>query len=400
MKSDGVTTLTGVSGVSISLSIGSTDSSGNVVNNNLGAAIAFPLTLAITSGVSPSQDDWKILSSGVFTFTAAYTGWNSGSVTTSIVTNKLIDLSVSITVTVYTYFVFSATISLKGEDGQSYLLLTSITIANSNPLVLIGTLQKSTSTGSATFSDLYYTDGGEFTWTITCDSSSYSESYSISVTKSKMAINLVASDGTINNSNDVLTATITVKNTNSGTTEASFAHTIKVSLTTISSTSGDVLSGTKEGPTSGGILILNDLKILSSGNFELTAESTGLDPIPVPVSIINFVKSIELSTTATIIEMYTEFTITVTITGIDENLYIIGDTITLVPVPSASAAVNTIGQINSDGTIDFIVYAILPQQTLSFTATASSSSVSSSTITVSFNKPKLKITANPTVISI
>lgn len=213
-----------------------------------------------------------------------------------------------------------------------------------------------------------------------------------------MVIVLSTSDNSaVDDSTDIIKATVTVKDIEAGTVESLYSHSITVSLTYISSFSGTVLDGTKTMSTTAGVAELPNLKILSSGTFDFTATSTGLDPIPVRVTIVNHVKTITLSGPSTT-ELYTKFTILVAITGNDDNPYISSKSVTLVANPSASVTITSNPQTNFVGSLQFTVYSTT--SSVSFTATVADSAIVSNSLSIAFNTPLLKLSASPTVFFI
>lgn len=158
------------------------DSSNNVIPEANGKSI----TLAITCSISPcsgtkispltssivlvsgegSVADVLILSSGIFKFEVSYGDWTSFSITTGFITNKVKTLTTSGLTDLTTFFNFDVTLTLKGDDDLNFIQTATITITDTN-LGLTGTKQAPNSSGTVTFSNLYYTLNGSYAWTLT-----------------------------------------------------------------------------------------------------------------------------------------------------------------------------------------------------------------------------------------
>lgn len=126
-------------------------------------------SLYVTSGTATSSS-YKILSSGKFVFTASYSTWTIGSANSGTVTNKIASYDLNVPTNVYTYFYFTPSLTLKGEDSQLFLLATTVTISDGSSGKLQGTLSASNNGGTVAFSAMYYNDGfteNSVAWTFT-----------------------------------------------------------------------------------------------------------------------------------------------------------------------------------------------------------------------------------------
>lgn len=126
-------------------------------------------SLYVTSGTATSSS-YKILSSGNFVFTASYSTWTSGSANTGTITNNIASCDLNVPNPIYTYYYFTPSLTLKGEDSQLFLLATTVTISDVPSGKLQGTLSASNSGGTVTFTPMYYNNGfdsGTVAWSFT-----------------------------------------------------------------------------------------------------------------------------------------------------------------------------------------------------------------------------------------
>lgn len=151
-------------------------------------------TITTTSNGQGTSVSEKIISSGTFTFTASCTGMSSSSatdVTISSIHLSQISLSLS-TGPYYTFFNFDLSVTLIGEDGNNFLLTTSITLSDNSSGHLIGSPLIYTNTnGLHTYSGFYYKmDGAPWTLTVASTTSPYSLQNTITMTVVKSVISV------------------------------------------------------------------------------------------------------------------------------------------------------------------------------------------------------------------
>lgn len=130
-------------------------------------SIIDPVTTSITlASGQASITNVKILSSGIFTFQVSYSNWAVSTVTTGFITNKVKTLTISGLTSLTTFFNFNAILTLKGDDDLNFIQTATITITDTNT-GLTGTKQAPNSSGTVTFSNLYYSVSGAYSWTLT-----------------------------------------------------------------------------------------------------------------------------------------------------------------------------------------------------------------------------------------
>ena len=115
----------------------------------------------------------RIYTAGTFTITATCSTYTSAVSSSLTITNYVDSIAIATSTTTPTKnFLFTITVTLKGEDSTAYTG-GSVTITLSDSLsYLAGTTQVTTSTGTATFSSIYLTTSGTQTIiTATCPSS-------------------------------------------------------------------------------------------------------------------------------------------------------------------------------------------------------------------------------------
>lgn len=179
--------LTGAAGFSVVFSMSCTAS--YTCSNSDAVLSPIVSSISIVSGKG-SVSSIKILSSGRFTAQASYSTWTITPALTSDVTNLVKDISFSIPSSIYSYFDFTVTISLTGEDDYGFILSCLLTLSDNSSGGLQGILTSEAATSSRTFSDLYYSKSGSFTITATVSTYTKSDSTGIIITPSVIVIDL------------------------------------------------------------------------------------------------------------------------------------------------------------------------------------------------------------------
>lgn len=147
------------------------------------------------------------------------------------------------------------------------------------------------------------------------------------------------------------------------------------------------ISGTVTGYTSGSVLTLSNLRILSSGTFTLTVASPGLVSIASSLfAITNYVYTIAIVSSIPSPSVNFSFTITATLKGEDGNLFTGIETASLT---STSTVFGTTSGTNSGGTIVFTIYY---SSSGAYTVTVTCASKSAS-LSLNVLPDTLKITA-------
>lgn len=150
-------------------------------------------SITTTSNGQGTSVSEKIISSGTFTLTASCTGMSSSSTDITISSNHLSQINLSLTLgPYYTFFNFDLLVTLIGEDGNNFLMSTSITLSDNSSGQLIGSSLTYTNTnGLHTYSALYYKmDGSPWTLTVASTTSSYIMQNTITITVVKSVISV------------------------------------------------------------------------------------------------------------------------------------------------------------------------------------------------------------------
>ena len=317
------------------ITIGVYDNTGTYLENSVSQyTVIISLSSGVLSGISSMQStngiaefsNLRILSDGYFTITATSVGIVSVTSSYLPITNFLYSITATASPSsVSTNFNTVITVSLKGEDNNPFNQTSTVTISQNNDLV--GALSDITSSGTATFT-VYFTKSGSKSLTIS--SGSKTTSLSVNVLQNKIKIISISPLNVISikllTSLNVFSLNIQVTD-NPGVTLSS-ANGVYPILLTLSSSG--VLSGINSLSTTSGEVTFSNLRILSQGTFTIAASSNDLiSDITQSLPIINYVYYviIEAETLNPSINFY--FTITVTIKGEDNKLFLSSSTISL-----------------------------------------------------------------------
>lgn len=367
--------------------------SGETCSDNVYSPIG---TVSVTTDASSTgtASGLMILSSGIFEFSSTYESWGVTKYTTSSITNYVKSISKNVTPSsnYYTYFEFSVKVDLTGDDDAIFILSVTISISDTSGGTLSGDLSETVSTGTHTFSSLYYALDGDYDWSIYTNSGSVSLPHSITIQKSVIIMTIIES---IDSSDDLFTVSISIKDTAEGTLESSYSHSIVLSLVGqedgTTPQSGTIWTYSEPQSTSSGTLSFENLKILSSGTFIIKASSSGLeDAESIVYDVKNKVKTIKITTTYSDITTYMNFDVKVCLFGEDDKDFLLDATITLTADPDIGT---TDPKSASSSCATFTVYtSIFSNIVFSATTNKDIEEVTCEDLTVVINKPKLKIT--------
>lgn len=163
--------------------------------NNIDPALT---SVTLSSGTVTFYSQ-KILSSGTFIFTASGTGLTSGTLEVGPITNaiKSINTSLDPINTYYTYYDYTITVTLIGSDDNNFILSTTLTITSTNGY--LATITESNTSGTFSFSNKYFTNGGADTITIATNPYVNSKPVSLTITKSKIILEFDPVDSIVRN---------------------------------------------------------------------------------------------------------------------------------------------------------------------------------------------------------
>lgn len=131
------------------------------------------------------------------------------------------------------------------------------------------------------------------------------------------------------------------------------AYDISITLS-LSPTGG--LSGTLTGTTSSGSVTFTGLRILSAGSFSVVASFETMSSVSTsPLTIQNFLYSIEIACGSDTQTVVFPFTVTVTLKGEDDEVFIGTDTVTLTE-SGGSAIIGTASMSAVSGIASFLIY--------------------------------------------
>lgn len=161
------------------------------------------------------------------------------------------------------------------------------------------------------------------------------------------------------------------------------------------------MSGDLTKSTISGVATYSSLKVLSSGLFQLTGTSPGLDPVnSSSFRVSSELKSITLSASPTSVELYTNFDITINLVGEDNSAYLASAEVTLTTNDATAVTISSTNPSSTtSGTIAFTIQAI-KSGSFSFTAAVTGKVITSNTLSMTFLVPKLRLTVNGAVIFI
>jgi hypothetical protein len=125
---------------------------------------------------------------------------SSTAVDVTITSIKLIEIGLSLSAgPYYTFFNFDLSVTLTGEDGNNFLLTTSVTLSDDSSGHLIGSPLTYTNTnGLHTYSGFYYKmDGAPWTLTVSSTTSPYVLDNTITMTVIKSVISVSVNSSVI-----------------------------------------------------------------------------------------------------------------------------------------------------------------------------------------------------------
>jgi len=141
---------------------------------------------------------------------------------------------------------------------------------------------------------------------------------------------------------------------------------------TSTTNSGLVLTGAGALNTASGVVTFTGLKVLSSGDFNLKVVGLGVQTwTGADFSVINHVKTLVVSSTASTYAAYSKFPVTVTLTGDDDNSYILTSTSITLALPTNTFADENPLTTDATGAKTFQVYATA-DDSYTFSATTNS----------------------------
>ncbi|OMJ69112.1 hypothetical protein SteCoe_33249 [Stentor coeruleus] len=277
-----------------------------------------------TSSGTKTLSGLKILSSGDFTVTVSSTF--SPTITTAFLSFSIINSIKKVTLSSLepsptSNIDFSVKIKALGDDDNPFILGSDFSIFNGLNNIGACTLD---SDGVCTTQINFAAKG---TFTIEANSADTSATDSIDVIVSNMVIKINEALEETYTSDNILSLSVTTYDctgVNLVTTEADTCE-ITISLSDEVNFSGTVLFGTLTGPLNNGVATFNDIKILSSGEFNIyfTSACDYIDNIKsnTRITVTNSIKTITLSL-AEEATIYFLFNADVTILGDDDNNYL------------------------------------------------------------------------------
>ena len=163
------------------------------------------------------------------------------------------------------------------------------------------------------------------------------------------------------------------------------------------------VSGTWTSSTTGGVFTFTGLRVLTKGNFVISASSTGLASVSTSTfSVYNYVYTITLASSLATPTAYFSFTISASLKGEDNQLYTGTCAISLVEIAGSTIFGTSSGTVTTGSASFSLYFSSTGSKTIRATCPASESSPSiSGTVTVDIQSLKLKINSlTPTVINI